>query len=71
RMQELASLCTGHYLPLTHLKLIVSQTQDDNKNRPVEIEIFAQMQHPQSGSRPKHEIPLLHFPNYYVPMIEQ
>ncbi|WP_333981327.1 HEPN domain-containing protein [Sphingomonas aerolata] len=58
RMQELASLCTGHYLPLTHLKLIVSQTQDDNKNRPVEIEIFAQMQHPQSGSRPKHEIPL-------------
>jgi len=57
RMQELASLCTGHYLPLTHLKLVLGSEQKDSK-RATEVEIFAQMQHPQTETRPKHEIPL-------------
>lgn len=57
RMQELASLCTGHYLPLTHLKLVLDNEHKASE-RATEVEVFAQMQHPQAGSRPKHEIPL-------------
>lgn len=58
RMQELASLCTGHYLPLTHLKVQVHDPDLAEGKRPPEVEVFAQMQHPQAGSRPKHETPL-------------
>lgn len=61
RMQELASLCTGHFLPLTHLSLRVHGT--GGTDQPFqEVEIFAQMQHPESGSRPKHEHPLFSAP---------
>jgi ApeA N-terminal domain 1 len=57
RMQELASLCTDHFLPLTHLSLRLHGT--GSADRPSqEVEIFAQMQHPEAGSRPKHEHPL-------------
>lgn len=57
RLQELASLCTGHFLPMTHLHLRVHGTET-NGRPPKEVEVFAQMQHPEAGSRPKHEHPL-------------
>lgn len=57
RLQELASLCTGHFLPMTHLHLRVHGT--GSEDRPgKDVEVFAQMQHPEAGSRPKHEHPL-------------
>lgn len=57
RLQELASLCTGHYLPMTHLSLRVHGTAMEGRP-PEEVEVFAQMQHPEAGSRPQHEHPL-------------
>ena len=57
RLQELASLCTGHFLPMTHLHLRVEGTETKDRP-PKEVEVFAQMQHPEAGSRPKHEHPL-------------
>lgn len=57
RLQELASLCTGHFLPLTHLRLRVHGSETKGRS-PKEVEVFAQMQHPEAGSRPKHEHPL-------------
>lgn len=57
RLQELASLCTGHFLPITHLHLRVHGTEAEDRP-PQEVEVFAQMQHPEAGSRPKHEDPL-------------
>jgi ApeA N-terminal domain 1 len=57
RLQELASLCTGHFLPLTHLSL---RLHDPERNgRPSAfVEIVAQMKHSVAGSRPKNEHPL-------------
>lgn len=62
RLQGLGSLCTGYYLPLTNLKLRVFDSNLQEDERPQEVEIFAQMQHPESANRPKHERPLFTAP---------
>jgi len=53
RIQELASLCTGHYLPLLSLELRGPlDTQGDGKKRPREIHLYAQLINNDPGGRP-------------------
>lgn len=63
KIQELAALCTGHYLPLTSLEL---RGPDRNRGgetmRPVEVHVYARMMHPEGESRPQHEAPVLSGP---------
>ena len=63
RLQELAALCTGHFLPLTSLELSGPDEKGPcggtlSRN----VNIYARMIHPHEGSRPKHEAPLVSGP---------
>ncbi len=59
RLQELGSLCAGHYLPLTHMKVVLDKSFGLSKSgRLKDVDIFMQVQHPQSKSKPNHVIPL-------------
>lgn len=59
RMQQLAALCTGHYLPLTSLELRGPGESLGSDLRSSEVHVYARMIHPERGSRPKHEGPML------------
>ena len=63
RLQELASLCTGHYLPLLSLELRgPEETASGGKPHPAEVHFYSTMAHPEAESRPKHEAPLISGP---------
>lgn len=63
RLQELAALCTGHFLPLTSLALRGSNPDPAADTAlPREVHVYARMIHGQAGSRPKHEPPLVSGP---------
>lgn len=60
RLQELASLCTGHYLPLISLRLQgPKQSSGSSGQRPVEISIYARMNRSDIESRATSEKPLV------------
>lgn len=60
KIQELAALCTGHYLPLTSLELRGPEVgHGGGEMRPVEVHVYARMIHPEEESRPQHEAPVL------------
>ncbi|ESX66075.1 hypothetical protein X759_28265 [Mesorhizobium sp. LSHC420B00] len=63
RIQGLASLCMGHYLPLHSLEL--RGPVDDLGNgfkKPRDVHVYAQLTHPEAGHRPAHEPPLISGP---------
>ena len=63
RLQELASLCTGHYLPMLSFELRFPQNDiEQAKVPPLEVHVYARMHHPHAGERPIHEIPLISAP---------
>ena len=63
RLQELAALCTGHFLPLTSLELRGTEEElRGGPKQPREVHVYARMIHPESGPRPKHETPLVSGP---------
>ena len=62
RLQELAALCTGHYLPLTSLELRGPDEPVGNVVRPAEVHMYARMTHPEGDSRPTHEAPMVSGP---------
>lgn len=57
RLQELASLCTGHYLPLVSLSL--EGLKLPGAGRPAEVRIYVRIQHPEAGARPRYEAPIV------------
>lgn len=60
RLQELAALCTGHFLPLTSLELRgPDEERSGDATFPREVHVYARMIYPKVGSRPKHEAPLV------------
>lgn len=63
RLQELAALCTGHFLPLTSLELRGPEVKRAGGGTlPRDVTVYARMIHPEVGSRPKHEAPLVSGP---------
>jgi hypothetical protein len=63
RIQELAALCTGHYLPLTSLELRgPDEPFGASGTRPREVHVYAQMVRPEAGYRPSHEAPVISGP---------
>jgi len=63
RLQELAALCTGHFLPLTSLELRGPDVEGSGGGTlPCDVTVYARMIHPEVGSRPKHEAPLVSGP---------
>lgn len=60
RLQELASLCTGHYLPLLSFELRgPDEPLGGGVTRPIEVHAYARMIHTEAGSRPRHERPVI------------
>ena len=63
KLQELASLCTGHYLPLLSLELEGPVEElAGGTSQTVEVHVFARMMHPEAETRPKHEEPIISGP---------
>jgi hypothetical protein len=62
RVQELASLCMGHFLPLTHFELRGPTEDFGGFQRPVAIHVFAQLVHPEGGKRGSGDQPLVSGP---------
>lgn len=63
RLQELAALCTGHYLPLTGLELRgPNEPLGGGGSRPSEVHVYAQMMHSEAENRPSHEAPVISGP---------
>jgi hypothetical protein len=63
RLQELAALCTGHFLPLTSLELRgPEEKRPGGGTLPRDVIVYARMIHPEAGTRPKHEAPLVSGP---------
>lgn len=62
RLQELASLCMGHFLPLTHLELRGPVENFGSFQKAREIHVYAQLVHPETGTRPSREQPLVSGP---------
>lgn len=62
RLQELAALCTGHFLPLTSLELRGPEEElPGGGKQPREVHVYARMIFPEN-SRPRHEMPLVSGP---------
>lgn len=62
-LQELASLCTGHHLPLTSFELQgPEQNLGQGIKRPAEVHVYARMMHGETGMHPKLEIPIISGP---------
>lgn len=60
RLQELASLCTGHYLPLLSFELRgPDELSGGGETRPIEAHVYARMVHTEAASRPRHERPVI------------
>ncbi|TPK79033.1 hypothetical protein FJ936_30095 [Mesorhizobium sp. B2-4-13] len=60
RIQDLASLCTGHFLPLTHLELSApAEDLTEEHPRPRLARVYAQLTRQHAGQRPSHEPPLI------------
>jgi hypothetical protein len=60
RLQELASLCAGHYLPLLSFELRgPHEPLGGGGTRPSEAHVYARMIHAEMGSRPEHERPVI------------
>lgn len=60
RLQQLASLCTGHFLPLLSLQFHMD-VQHSNSEKPIriEVDVYTQRSHSEAGSRSKGEDPLI------------
>jgi len=60
KIQELASLCTGHYLPITALNLKGSdEDYGGGEMHPSDVHVFARLIHPQANARPRNDSPVL------------
>lgn len=62
KLQELASLCSGHYLPLISLELRGPQEKIGDATRPSEVHLYARMVHTQNGSPLKSKTPIISEP---------
>jgi hypothetical protein len=62
RVQELASLCMGHFLPLTHFELRGPIEDFGGFQKPVGVHVFAQLIHPEGGKRGSGDQPLVSGP---------
>lgn len=63
RLQELASLCTGHHLPMLALELRgPEETVGGGEPHPVEVHFYSALANDNAEPRPKHEAPLISGP---------
>jgi hypothetical protein len=63
RLQELASLCTGHHLTVLALELQgPEESIGGGKMRPVEVHLYCALSNDEAERRPKHEEPLISGP---------
>lgn len=63
RLQELAALCAGYYLPLLSLELRGPEEElGGGGSRPSEVHVYARMQHPEGDKWRKHDAPIVSGP---------
>jgi hypothetical protein len=62
RLQELAALCMGHYIPLTSLELRGLQAPSGGRSSSQQIHVYTQMMHAEAERRPSHEPPVISGP---------
>lgn len=62
RLQELASLCTGHHLTMLAFELRGPAEEVGNVKLPVEVHFYSALANDDAESRPKHEAPLISGP---------
>jgi hypothetical protein len=59
RLQELASLCTGHHLTMLGFELQGPEEKIGDTVRPVEVHLYSALVNDYPETRPKHETPLI------------
>jgi hypothetical protein len=62
RLQELASLCTGHHLTMLGFELQGPEEKIGDLSRPVEVHFYSALANDDAERRPKHETPLISGP---------
>jgi len=63
RLQELAALCAGYYLPLLSLELRGPEEENGGgQTRPSQVHLYARMQHPEGDKWRKQDAPIVSGP---------
>lgn len=62
RLQELASLCTGHHLTMLGFELEGPEESIAGMTRPMEVNVFSALSNDDAEGRPRHETPLISGP---------
>lgn len=62
RLQELASLCAGHFLPLRSIELRGPVRPESEDGLPSEVHVYANMVAAEGEARPDHDMPIISGP---------